>query len=238
MFEVKLKKRSDGENAWLQLEAAGLPPLYSIEEGGELFFYLETLPASERFSFIEAVSEKEAASVDWEEQWRLHGTERFEAGGETLYLKPGGGFGDLSHPTTRLMLKMMPGLVEEKRVADIGCGSGVLAIAAAAMGASTVSACDISSEALEHARENAALNRFQQRISFTRPSCCDLVLMNMIRSEQEKAWEGLEALHALTSGIRLEKREEYLIWMRGRGWQLLGEEREAGWCAFFLGGEA
>ena len=76
-----------------------------------------------------------------------------------LRLNPGLTFGTGSHATTRLCLKAL-----EKRVApgmkvlDLGCGSGILSIAALLLGADSAYACDIDEKAVPIAYENAALN--------------------------------------------------------------------------------
>ncbi len=76
-----------------------------------------------------------------------------------LYLNPGLTFGTGAHPTTQLCLE----LLEEElrpgdRVLDLGCGSGILAIAALSLGASAAAGVDIDPKAADVAFENAALN--------------------------------------------------------------------------------
>ena len=88
---------------------------------------------------------------------------------EALKLKPGPGFGDLSHPSTRLVLKLMAKRIEGKAVLDVGCGSGILALAALSMGAASVCGIDIDQEALMHAEVNARLNDMQDAIKFVLP---------------------------------------------------------------------
>ena len=103
----------------------------------------------------------------WEKQWELFAP-NFKNGKahidltpygcpEILQLYPGPGFGDLSHPTTRIVLELMQPYIQNHAVLDIGCGSGILSLAAAAMGASEVYGYDIDPEAVEHAKKNATL---------------------------------------------------------------------------------
>jgi ribosomal protein L11 methyltransferase len=77
----------------------------------------------------------------------------------TISLDPGLAFGTGSHATTRLVLQY---LVEEikggERVLDYGCGSGILAIAAAKLGAAQVDAVDIDPQAVETTAANASVN--------------------------------------------------------------------------------
>jgi ribosomal protein L11 methyltransferase len=76
-----------------------------------------------------------------------------------LRLDPGMAFGTGSHPSTRLCLQWLEGKLQPgHRVLDYGCGSGVLAIAAAKLGARSVTGVDIDPVALRTARENSRRN--------------------------------------------------------------------------------
>lgn len=76
-----------------------------------------------------------------------------------LALDPGLAFGTGSHPTTRLCLHWLEGeLLAQSTVLDYGCGSGILAIAAARLGAAMVTGTDIDPQALLAARDNARRN--------------------------------------------------------------------------------
>ena len=139
-------------------------------------------------------------SINWVKQWEDHAPTFKEGkahiplpGGNTFPLIPGPGFGDYSHPTTQLMLRHMAPLVPHRHVIDIGCGSGILSIAAAYMGACSVHGIDICHKALTHARNNAALNNLTISFSETYHNPLpSLYLMNMIYSEQ------IEAIHSVT----------------------------------------
>ena len=76
-----------------------------------------------------------------------------------LYLDPGLTFGTGAHPTTQLCLELLEeALRPGDLVLDLGCGSGVLAIAALVLGASRAVGVDIDPKAADAAQENAALN--------------------------------------------------------------------------------
>ena len=76
-----------------------------------------------------------------------------------LYLNPGLTFGTGAHPTTQLCLELLEETLRPgDRVLDLGCGSGILAIAALALGASRAVGVDIDPKAADVAFENAALN--------------------------------------------------------------------------------
>jgi ribosomal protein L11 methyltransferase len=82
-----------------------------------------------------------------------------------LRLDPGLAFGTGTHPTTRLCLEWLETLpLARLRVLDFGCGSGILSIAAALLGARSVTALDIDSQALTATRSNALRNAVADRI--------------------------------------------------------------------------
>jgi ribosomal protein L11 methyltransferase len=80
------------------------------------------------------------------------------AGALDLAIDPGQAFGTGAHPTTRLSLELMLELEPAGSFADLGCGSGVLAIAAARLGFAPVAAVDNELAALDATRANAAAN--------------------------------------------------------------------------------
>lgn len=87
-------------------------------------------------------------------------------------LDPGLAFGTGSHPTTRLCLEWLAReLPPAATVLDYGCGSGILAIAAAKLGARHVSGVDVDAQAVDAACANAAANRVAAR--FTLPDALD-----------------------------------------------------------------
>lgn len=142
----------DGEG-WVELA------VYTDEEGEE----------AARRSF-EGVS---SSSIDegWEDRWRAFHRpvragglwigppwEEAPAGEPTVVVDPGRAFGTGAHPTTRACIELLATL-ERGGVVDAGCGSGVVAVAAARLGFGPVLALDLDPLAVEVARETAALNR-------------------------------------------------------------------------------
>lgn len=83
-----------------------------------------------------------------------------------LELDPGMAFGTGLHPTTRMCLEQVEQRVQPgMRILDVGTGSGILALAAAKLGASEIYCIDNSSVAVESARANAAANSLEDRIT-------------------------------------------------------------------------
>ncbi|MBX5442886.1 MAG: 50S ribosomal protein L11 methyltransferase [Solirubrobacteraceae bacterium] len=108
---------------------------------------------------------------DWAERWRefhrplqigglhLRAPWHPPAGGPEVVIDPGQAFGTGMHPTTRLCLELLQALPRERAaVADLGCGSGVLGIAAAKLGFGPVDGYDHEAESVEATVANARAN--------------------------------------------------------------------------------
>lgn len=175
---------------------------------------------------------------DWAEGWKQHFSavrigrrlivkptwETFSPkdGEVVVNLDPGMAFGTGTHGTTRLCLEALAALFDgpspPQRVLDVGTGSGILAIAAAALGATRVLACDIDVEACRITSENAALNGVGDLIEVTPeplstlPGEFDLVLANILAEENvrlaaELVSRVLPAGALVLSGILREKED-------------------------------
>jgi ribosomal protein L11 methyltransferase len=106
----------------------------------------------------------------WEDRWRtFHKPVRVgrlwigppwetpDEGSLPVVIDPGRAFGTGAHPTTRLCLELLQRL-EPRSLVDVGCGSGVLSIAAALLGYGPVTGVDTERAAIEATEENAAAN--------------------------------------------------------------------------------
>lgn len=134
--------------------------------------------------------------VDWEQQWRdsfrpvaitprLTIAPPWDAPEGALIIEPGQGFGTGEHPTTRQALTLLDQILDELApdlVLDLGCGSGILALAAARRGASAWGV-DVEPEAVRDAEANARRNALAARFDTTPieaiPTPADLVLANI-----------------------------------------------------------
>ena len=122
----------------------------------------------------------------------------------TIVIDPSMGFGTGHHATTRLCLELLQRIdVRGKRAIDVGTGSGVLALAAWALGASSVSALDSDPDALQNARENIERNRTADSIEVLevdlgtatlRPA--DVVLANLTAAVLQRHAAALKGLLA------------------------------------------
>jgi len=89
----------------------------------------------------------------------------------SIRINPGMAFGTGTHPTTQLCLTMMEdNLQPDMAVFDIGCGSGILSIAAARLSAERVVAVDIDPASVQSTQENSALNRVENRLTIAQGS--------------------------------------------------------------------
>ena len=135
-------------------------------------------------------------------------------------LDPGMAFGTGTHGTTRLCLEFIAARHDAgaglRRILDVGTGSGILAIAALALGAESAVACDIDPVAVETTYTNAAINGCEKSIEATLeplekiPGSFDLVVANILAEENVRLAPELCARVApggylVLSGILAEK---------------------------------
>jgi ribosomal protein L11 methyltransferase len=179
---------------------------------------------------------------DWEDRWRqFHRPvrvgslwigppwERPDEGLVAVVVDPGRAFGTGGHATTRLCL----GLLESQQrgsVVDVGCGSGVLAIAAAKLGFAPVLALDFDAQAVDVAERNAVDNgvSIEVRLADLRNDPlpdADLALAN-IAADAIAALSGrLRAARAITSGYLVSDTPAI------EGYRIERREQEGGWAA-------
>jgi len=116
--------------------------------------------------------------------WRVQEALQREDRRVALVIDPGLAFGTGSHPTTHMCLEWLEQAdLAGRRVIDYGCGSGILAIAAARLGSAGVTGIDIDPQALVSAAENARINDVTitvQSSSDALPPAADVVMANIL----------------------------------------------------------
>jgi ribosomal protein L11 methyltransferase len=183
--------------------------------------------------------------------WRRHRAEPEEV---VLVLDPGMAFGTGLHPTTRLCLAGIERLADEGRLAqgnardgaarvlDVGCGSGILSIAAGKLGAGEVVGVDTDPIAVEASIANARRNHLARRLRFRRGSLptaepsFDIVLANLIASllmslAGELGAELTPGGALLASGIFVDREAEVTAAFEGVGLTVTDRAIEGDWVA-------
>jgi ribosomal protein L11 methyltransferase len=160
-------------------------------------------------------------------------------GGEkVMRLDPGMAFGTGEHATTRMCLEMME--VSGKNVIDVGCGSGILGIAAAVCGAKSVYMCDIDPQAVEFAKKNAEANGVKAEIEqadlLSGSRTADFIFANitadvLIRLSTAIGDHLNEGGVIVLSGIIAERRNEVAESFEKAGFKIVSELASDGWRA-------
>ncbi len=236
-----------------------------------VFIPMEKSPAEsegfirERLSVLDIPAEIECIGVheeDWANSWKQYYKpiktgeklvivpewETYDpADGEIVVLMdPGMAFGTGTHETTRLCAMLLEKYVRSgDRMLDVGCGSGILAICAAKLGAGSCFACDIDPVAVRIAGENAALNQTAQvetgvsdllaqakKVPGGYNVCCANIVADVIIRLSPDIGAFMEPDGVLiVSGIITERAEETISALEAAGWHLIDERRENGWFA-------
>ena len=207
------------------------------------------------------VRTREVDEADWAESWKehfhvLHLGKRLvvkpswrrhrRTGDEVIIdLDPGMAFGTGLHPTTRLCLEAIEdraGRGPLGRTLDVGCGSGILAIAAVKLGATRVLGLDIDPIAIEATEANARHNRVGKRIRAREGSVptdegpFDSVLANLIAGILVElapllAAEVVPGGTLIASGIFIDREPQVREALEAAGFRIDGRWHESDWVA-------
>ena len=200
---------------------------------------------------------------DWENSWKdyfdiLNIGEKFvivptwreyenEEDKYVINIDPGMAFGTGGHETTSLCIKNLEKYVKpHDNVIDVGCGSGILSIAASYLTNGSLKAVDLDKLAVDVSRENFALNNLENRIEVEEASLLtketkkyDVIVANIlahiIELMLEDAYKLLEdGGYFITSGIIKDKKDELLEKMLERGFKLVEETSDNEWYSFVV----
>ncbi|MDB4916408.1 MAG: prmA [Gemmatimonadetes bacterium] len=196
-------------------------------------------------------------TVDWTQEWKK-GVGAHDLGtlsivppwltdgrnlSRTIVIEPEMAFGTGEHQTTRGVVRLLPDLLKTgDRVADLGSGSAVLAIAAALLGASQVFAIEIDHDAIANAQENVERNNVTDRVTVFEGDATVLlplvapvrvVLANIISSVLIELLPLIASSltndgEAILSGILVEERDMMLGELAGH-WRVVAEDVEGMW---------
>ncbi len=161
-----------------------------------------------------------------------------------LSLDPGMAFGTGLHPTTQACLRALSRIdVARKRVADVGTGSAILAIACAKRGAREVVALDIDEVAIREARENVKRNAVAIELGVGSAAdldgVFDVVLANIVAAVLQRIAPDLAAHLApdgrlVVAGIIATEESETLAAFEAQGLRAAAREQEGDWVALEL----
>jgi ribosomal protein L11 methyltransferase len=188
----------------------------------------------------------EVVEQGWEDRWRTFHTpivvgglwvgppwEKPPPGVAAVVIDPGRAFGTGGHATTQLCLELLA-TSERGSLLDVGCGSGVLAIAGCKLGFEPVVAVDDDPVAVDVTTDNAERNdvQFEVRLVDAESGAlpvCEIAVANVLLEPVERILARLESRIAITSG--------YLAGQcpRHEGWTVLEARERDGWAAHALG---
>lgn len=207
------------------------------------------------------------ADEDWSENWKKYykpfriGThlvvkptwEPYEARQDDLVIEldPGMAFGTGTHETTNMCMQLLEKhMTDGMRVMDVGTGSGILAIAAAKLGAKDILAIDIDPDAVKVARENVALNGVEAQVRVvvgdlckSEAMPCELAVANIVADAicmlagpltRHLLHEGL----LICSGIIREREQDVLAAAKKAGYTVYDRIEKGEWVALALCNEA
>ena len=235
------------------------------EAGAELVTHFDGDADADAITAAVLAADPEAAvearlipAVDWAEEWKK-GVRAHELGtlaivppwlaegrdpARTVIIEPEMAFGTGEHETTRGVVRLLPDIIRAgDQVADLGAGSAVLAIAAAKLGASRVTAIELDHDAIANAVENVERNGVEDVVTVIEGDAglllplvapVRVVLANIISSVLREMLPTIAAAltadgEAVLSGILAEERASMIEFLQDTGWRLVGEDHEGLW---------
>lgn len=219
----------------------------------------------ERFSSLNPEAEITVSGVneeDWANSWKAYykpikigerivivpAWEKYSAQPDEIIVRmdPGMAFGTGTHETTRLVIRLLEKYVKDgMRVADVGCGSGILAICASKLGAGECKAYDIDPVAVKVANENikdsgltnvtcdvSDLLRQVDKTGGTYDVICANIVADIIIRMMPDVGELMDENSViLASGIIVERSEDVTNAFASHGFEIVERIDENGWCA-------
>ena len=209
------------------------------------------------------ITSQSVRDEDWEDNWKAYfhtekvgalvvvrpAWEEYEAGPDDIVvsLDPGAAFGTGTHPTTSMCIRELEGLIKGgQRVFDVGTGSGILAITAAKLGATDITAMDYDNTAVKIAGENIRANGVEDKIKTGRSDLlqafegkADIIIANLIADLVIRLFDELDEHLAaggrlLASGIITERLSEVTEAALEHGFIVEKVVEEKGWTAITI----
>lgn len=197
---------------------------------------------------------------EWKDNWKKYyrtfkisdrvvikpGWEEYRPEGDEIVveLEPGMAFGTGTHETTRMCASFLDELVKGKeKVLDLGCGTGILGIIAAKLGADEVTCVDIDDAAYKVCLENVTKNHVSGKVHVINGELkdiearkYDIIVANIIADViisllPEFRKYSSSTTNILLSGIISERRDEVFNAVKKYGYHLVKEKKEGEWVA-------
>ena len=201
--------------------------------------------------------------ADWNENWKKY-FKAFEVGERlavcpswetyentenrtVLSIDPGAAFGTGTHATTSLCLSVLEQQVnKDSTVLDIGCGSGILAIAGVLLGAQSAVGVDIDAQSVKTAKENAEINNVQEKIEFFVGDLAEkvsgkynIVCANIVADVIIRLFDNVTDYMTddgvlIVSGIIDLRAEDVVKSAKEHGLNIVSELTRDNWCAYLI----
>ncbi|MBO5321440.1 MAG: 50S ribosomal protein L11 methyltransferase [Clostridia bacterium] len=164
-----------------------------------------------------------------------------------LNIDPGAAFGTGTHATTSLCLELLQDYANAgTEMLDIGCGSGILALASVLLGCKSAFGVDIDPQSVKTAKENAVINKIDDKVAFEVGDltevvsgkygviCANIVADVIIRLLPDAKNFMTDGGVLIVSGIIDIRKDDVLKAVADNGFKVVGERYKDNWCAFVL----
>ena len=222
-----LKERFNAEGIWNEVSSIGVDDNDWNENWKKYFHPIE-------------IGEKMAIVPSWEKYENAQNR-------ILLHIDPGAAFGTGTHATTSLCLEILQNYIDKNStVLDIGCGSGILAIAGLLLGAKTAIGVDIDAQSVKTAKENAVINKVENEVEFVVGDLADkisgkysVVCANIVADVIIRLFENVKDFMTddgvlIISGIIDIRKEDVLSAAQQKGFKIVEEHYKDNWCAYVL----
>jgi ribosomal protein L11 methyltransferase len=255
MFEFKIKELTEE-----QIEILNNHNFYPIENiFGQEHFYLiyGDKNVQEKLKSLSLKFEvKTVNETGWEDKWKeflkpgnltntiKYGFDLELKDEKTIIINPAMAFGTGTHSTTQIAACLLETIVENKRMIDIGCGSGILSIAGELMGAKEIIAMDIDYTAVMNAKENININGCNKILLFAgevnsvnlkyKPN---IICANIISSVLLKLRDNIleyNPEYIILSGILISEFELFKSKFMPSDYYVSHYKEDNKWCGFLL----
>lgn len=240
-----LEDSPDGYNTLAQVRMALSRVKQEHPEYGRLLLTMENMEDADwennwkQYFHPIKIGERLLIRPTWEDEYDAEGR-------AVLHLEPGLAFGTGSHETTRLCLEALEKNIKGgEKVLDVGCGSGILAIASLLLGAESATGVDIDELAVKTAEENGKMNGFgSDRLTFIHGDLADkvsgkfdIVVANIVADVIIMFCKTVPEFMAdnavfITSGIIDIREQEVVGAFAENGFEIIARHADGGWRCF------